>query len=126
MFTRAAVTLLVFFTLVGCAGSPTKAESPTLSPQELQGQKVFKSYCSACHASSGDTVVVGPSLAGIATRGATRIDGMDARQYIMQSLLKPDAYTVEGFPESTMPSDLSDQLSQEDLEALVAYLLILH
>ena len=86
---------------------------------------MFDSYCARCHGTSGDTVIVGPSLAGIATWGGSRIEGMDAQVYIRDSILNPNAYTVEGFPDGIMPSELKDQISPEDLEAVVAYLLTL-
>ncbi len=86
---------------------------------------MLESYCSRCHGMTGDTVIVGPSLAGIATRGRERIQGMDAEGYIRNSIEDPTAYTVQGFSEGLMPLDLKDQLSEEELEALVAYLLTL-
>lgn len=64
-------------------------------------------------------------MAGIATWGGNRIEGMDASTYIRNSILNPDAYIVEGFPEGIMLLDLKDQMSTEDLEAVVAYLLTL-
>ena len=69
--------------------------------------------------------MVGPSLAGIATGGESRMQGMDAQAYIRDSILNPDGYIVEGFPEGAMPLDLKDQMAPEDLEAVVAYLLTL-
>ena len=98
---------------------------PTLSPLESRGRGVFDLNCSRCHASSGETVVVGPSLAGVATRGGTRIEGMDAEAYIRDSILNPTAYTVEDFPEGVMPLTLKDELSPEQLDAVVAFLLTL-
>jgi mono/diheme cytochrome c family protein len=86
---------------------------------------VFESYCARCHATSGESVIVSPSLAGIASQGGNRIEGMDAPAYIRGSILNPGAYTVEGFPEGVMPLNLKDQLSPDDLEAVVAYLLTL-
>jgi mono/diheme cytochrome c family protein len=108
--------------LVACSNLAPSA-TPTLTPLETQGRIVFESYCSRCHASSGVSIIVGPSLAGIATRGSQRIDGMDAAAYIRNSIEDPTAYTVPGFPQGVMPADLKDQLSSEDLDAVTAYLL---
>lgn len=116
--------LVLWLLLAGCSRfvAPTEAGR---SPLEARGRSVFDSYCSRCHATTGETVIVGPSLAGIATRAGNRIDGMDAEAYIRDSILNPRAYTVDGFPEGVMPSDLGDQISPEEMEALVAYLLTL-
>lgn len=97
--------------------------TPTLSPQVMQGKAVFDKYCSRCHSTIKDEIIVGPSLAGVATRGATRIPGMDAEAYIRNSIQKPTAYTVNGFTEGLMPSTLIDELSPEEFEAVVAFLL---
>jgi len=116
--------LPILAALVAC-NSLVPSATPTLTPLEIQGRSVFDSYCSRCHGTSGETVIVGPSLAGIATRGSARIQGMDAAAYIRNSIEDPTAYTVEGFPEGVMPSDLKEQLTEEELGALVPYLLTL-
>ena len=86
---------------------------------------MFESYCSRCHSTNKDVVVVGPSLAGIALRGDTRIEGMDSEMYIRNSIMNPNGFTVEGYPEGTMPISLKEELAGEDLEAVIAYLLTL-
>lgn len=45
--------------------------------------------------------------------------------YIRNSILNPNGYTVEGYPEGTMPSSLKDELAEEDMDAVIAYLLTL-
>ena len=69
-----------------------------------------------------DTTLVGPSLAGIAQRGATRIDGLDARAYLYTSIMRPSNFLVAGF-DNLMPSTLAKTLSGEEIDAVVAYLL---
>ena len=58
-------------------------------------------------------------------RASERVPGMDARAYITQSILDPSAYVVEGFPDGLMPRKLDQELSKEDVEAVVAYLMTL-
>ena len=123
-FFRFTLTLLLFASLAACS-SLTPPPTPTRSLLEIRGRSLFDSYCSRCHGTSGETVVVGPSLSGIATRGGNQVVGMDVRTYIRDSILNPDAYTVEGFPKGIMPPDLQEQLAPEDLEAIEAYLLTL-
>ena len=118
------ISVLLLLALVACS-SPAPSPTPTLLALESKGQSVFKNYCSNCHSTSNETVIVGPSLAGIATRGGDRIEGMDAQAYIRDSILDPNAYTVDSFPEGIMPLNMKDALSSEDLDAVVAYLLTL-
>ena len=86
---------------------------------------MFNSFCARCHSASGETVIVGPSLSGIAERAGERVDGLDARAYIRNSIMDPSAYVVEGFSDGLMPQDLPGQLSPEELEAVIEYLLTL-
>ncbi|MCJ7766245.1 MAG: cytochrome c oxidase subunit II [Thiovulaceae bacterium] len=76
-----------------------------------KGQEVYETNgCSGCHSISDDSVIVGPSLMGIA-------DKRDA-QYIKDALVTPDKDVPEGFSAGVMPTfDLSD----EDMSALLKF-----
>lgn len=108
----------VLFLLAACA--PTSSSS---DPEQL-GRQLFLQSCGACHATVGDTVIVGPSLAGIASRAGTMVDGLDAGAYIEQSILDPGAYVNPGFA-NVMPTSFGSFYSDAELEALVEYLLTL-
>jgi mono/diheme cytochrome c family protein len=108
-------------------GVPSPLPIPTASvPPELQaGADLFsKNGCVACHATSGDTKIVGPSLAGVGQRAGTRKPGMSAEDYIKESVRQPSAYIVEGFPgpPSLMPPFSTAQISDADLDNLIKYL----
>lgn len=97
-----------------------------------QGERLFSERvvgvntgCHICHSLQPDVVIVGPSLAGIATRAASRIPGMSAEEYIRQSILQPNAYVVPGFPSGVMPPNFSEILTPEQIDDLVAFLLTL-
>jgi hypothetical protein len=81
--------------------------------------------CSLCHSLNPDEVLIGPSLAGVATRATDRVPGMSAEAYLNQSILEPDAYIVEGFPAGQMLPDLGEKLRPEQINHLVAFLLTL-
>ena len=109
--------------LSACGGPPAQT-TVTLDPLAAKGQQVFKQNCGACHALSPDPIVVGPSLAGVATRAGARAPDLDARQYLELSILKPDATIVQGFSD-VMPRDFEKKLTGEELDALIAFLLTL-
>lgn len=90
------------------------------------GRLVFvETGCVACHTVSGlSSGTVGPVLDGIASRAAERVGGMDAEEYLRQSILEPGAHIVEGF-DDLMPPDIASGLSAEQLDNLVAFLLSL-
>lgn len=124
---RHIVPALLFCLAIGlaaCGGEPAAPPTPTLSPEMAAGQRVFVAHCGACHSTSPDTVILGPSLAGISARGGTRVDGLDARTYVYSSIMEPSAYLVEGFTDA-MPKDLAKKLTGEELDSVVAYVLSL-
>lgn len=121
---QALLALAVLVLLSACSDLSAMGP-PTLSPQAVQGKATFESYCRRCHETSGEVVVVGPSLAGVATRASTRLAGLDAAGYIRNSIESPGAYVVEGFADGLMPTDFQEQLTPEQIDGLVAFLLTL-
>ncbi len=69
--------------------------------------------CVACHSRDGIDGI-GPTWSGL----AERVD----EAYIRQSILEPNAAIAAGFPENLMPAFYADRLSDDDLNALVAYI----
>ena len=106
--------------LAACSAGTTP--TPTFTPLELHGQAVFNLRCAQCHALTPDTIVIGPSLAGVASRAGSRMEGYDAPGYIEHSILFPKDYIVAGFPD-TMPTNFGKELTSEELDAVVAFLM---
>lgn len=118
------ISLILILFLTACSGPAEAVPEPTLPPEIAAGKRLFQVHCASCHAVQSEAVIVGPSLAGVAARAGERMDGLDARQYMELSILQPEAYLVEGF-ENLMPSTLGKQLTGEEVDALVGYLLTL-
>ncbi len=115
---------ILLLVLANCddATAPEPTPHPTLSAELAKGKQVFVTHCGACHSTAEDTVIVGPSLAGIATHGSDRVDGLDARTYLYSSIMQPGDYLVGGY-ENLMPKDLAKKLTGEELDAVAGYLL---
>jgi cytochrome c oxidase subunit 2 len=79
--------------------------------------------CAACHtfAPAGSTGQVGPPLDDLETVAAEL--GLSPEEYVTQSILDPGAYVVPGFVDGLMPKDFEERLTQEQLDALVQFLL---
>ena len=81
------------------------------------GKEVFTSSgCGDCHTLSdaGTSGQVGPDLDEV-------LQGQDPA-FIHESIVDPNAQIAEGFAEGVMPQDYGDQLSEQQLNDLVAYL----
>jgi mono/diheme cytochrome c family protein len=104
--------------LAACGGGDGEGASAEAG-RELFEMTVIGSQagCSTCHSLNEGEVIVGPSLAGIGSR--------QDEAYIRESILEPNAVLVEGFPADTMPDVWDDELSQEQVDQLVAFLLTL-
>ena len=90
------------------------------------GKAIFtETGCNACHtlADAGSSATVGPSLDDLGANAPRRRPGTDAAAYVEQAIVDPRAFVVRGFPGTVMPTDYGDQLSPEEIDALVQYLL---
>ncbi len=114
--------LAAALSLAACSAAATPV--PTPDPFILQGQAVFNARCATCHALVPDTIIIGPSLNGIATRAETRVAGQEAEEYITLSILRPGDYVVEGF-NNVMITNLAKEITSEEMNALVAFLMTL-
>jgi mono/diheme cytochrome c family protein len=88
------------------------------------------SPCAACHSLNPGETLVGPSLAGLASRAGSTVSGQDAATYIRHSIQAPSDHIVTGGnfaagDNSLMPANLGNDMSPQDLADLIAYLLTL-
>ena len=131
------IFLLLVLLVVACGGGDEEEkEEPApvsgAAGDAAQGEELFKQTligsqpgCISCHSLEPDKVLVGPSMAGVANRAGSRVAGESAEEYLRQSILSPDAYTVDGFSAGLMPAGLANELSDQQLDDIVAYLLTL-
>src|SRR5947207_12090345 len=101
-------------------------EGGTVTPAQLvkAGEQIFKTKgtCEICH-SVGEKGMRAPDLAGVGGRAAKRKPGLGAKQYIIESLLDPGAYLVEGYPNIMPRIDKPPiGLNRSELWAIAAFL----
>ena len=99
-------------------------------PDAILGEQLFTNSrigpntgCQICHSLERDRRLVGPSLAGIGSVAGDRVPGLSAAEYLRQSILEPDAYVVEGYPAGQMLGGYEDTLTEQEIDALVLFLL---
>lgn len=126
---------------VAIRGMPGVSGTEASSDASSRGKALFNGSagCASCHSITGGQVLVGPSLAGVATRAAERIREADyhgkartAAGYLRESILHPSAFVVPGPTfatpngQSLMLSTYSQTLKPTQVDDLVAYLETLH
>ena len=116
-FYLVVVILLAALVLAACGGGGESGDPAVDAGKDLFAQSVIggQAGCITCHSLDG-SVGVGPSMQGIGSRDEA---------YLRESILDPNASLVDGFPADTMPNVWGDELSDEQINQLVAYLLTL-
>jgi hypothetical protein len=91
---------------------------------------ILNSGCGSCHkiGELGEGHKVGPDLSNIGNIAAERIAGMSAEEYILQSIIDPNAFLPTDCPNgpclaNIMPRDYTSRLSPGQIDLMVAFLL---
>ena len=122
------IVLAIALLAAACGGGETAAPLPetvegtipqeTLPPGNAEaGNEVFTSTgCGSCHTygPAGSEATVGPNL-------DEALQGQDA-EFIRTSIVNPNAEIAEGFGPDIMPGDYGEQLDDQQLADLVAFL----
>ena len=101
-------------------------EGGSVTPAQLvkAGEEIFKTKgtCEICHR-IGQKGTRAPDLAGIGGRAGKTRPGTSAKQYIIESLLQPGAFLVEGYPNIMPAVDKPPiALNRSEVWALTAFL----
>ena len=104
------------------SGDPDRGEAlyhqTTIGPNAAPG-------CATCHSLEPGKTLVGPSHAGIATKAASVVPGKSAEDYLRESIVTPDAHVTEGFTSGVMYQNYGKDLTEQEINDLVAFLMTL-
>src|SRR5688572_20850263 len=101
-------------------------EGGNVTPAQLikAGDEIYKTKgtCEICHR-IGQKGTRAPDLAGVGARAAKMKAGMTAKQYLVDSLINPNAVIVEGYPPIMPAVDKPPiALNRSEVWALTAFL----
>lgn len=139
-FLLIVLAIVTLFALAACGGGDvdTDAEAPA-GASASNGEELYRMTtigdaaapgCITCHnlEPTDDPLQpspVGPSHYGVADRAATYIEGMGAAEYLRESIVEPNAHIVEGFTQGVMYQNYATDLTDQQIDDLVAFLLTL-
>ena len=87
------------------------------------GAEVFNKQCASCHSiTSENRQGMGPNLYEIAKLATHRKPSLTPVEYILESIVDPDAYIPPG-SEGGMPNNIADNLNDDSLKNLIAFLI---
>jgi cytochrome c oxidase subunit 2 len=101
------------------------AQTETISDDPvLRGENLAQQFgCKACHTSDGSELV-GPSWLGIFGSTVSLDDGSSVivdQEYLMRSIREPGAQVVAGY-QNIMPGNFGEDLTEEQINDLIAYI----
>ncbi|PWH13989.1 MAG: hypothetical protein DDG59_13645 [Anaerolineae bacterium] len=132
-WTQICVSIALVFSLVGCSSKEAAQTQDHADPVQ-RGKALYEMNmigdnkapgCIVCHSLEPGKNLVGPSLAGIATYAQSAVAGMTAADFLRQAIVEPDKHLMEGYPAGVMYQNYGKDLPEEDINALVAFLLTL-
>ena len=111
-------------------GEPVVAaipEAETTGPRSPQ-QLFATMACAGCHDLSQEQTEtnrgpVGPYMANLHLTAGERVAGQDAATYVHNSIVNPNEFVNPGYTAGIMPQNFSEQMSEEEIQGLVAWLL---
>ncbi|MBI4827930.1 MAG: c-type cytochrome [Nitrospinae bacterium] len=110
----------------GEAAAPAaEGAAPAPAPAADAKEALVKFGCNTCHmhpliAEGGD---MGPDLAQVAATAGKRKPGMSAEQFIVESIIDPNATLAKGFEPDMMPPDFAQQMTVAEMNMIVAAIL---
>jgi mono/diheme cytochrome c family protein len=128
------VALTGFYMMVGQAVPQKEVHPPvvvaiskdiTTDQMVVLGKQIFegKGICNTCHTIGKSGALRFPDLDGIATRAGTRIAGVEALDYLAQSLYHPGDFIVPGFnPGMPAANKPPIGLTDDEILTVIAYL----
>jgi hypothetical protein len=110
--------LAAFFVTAGVMSIPPDTHGVDI----VAGRDLFRAHCGSCHfAKEGFPAHHGPNLYQIGRLGGQRRPGLTAPQYILESILEPNAFIA---PSSRpgMPSNVVAELPPNDIRNIIGFL----
>ena len=81
--------------------------------------------CMTCHSLEEGQDLVGPSHFNLGATAGSRVAGQSAESYLREAIVDPDAHVTEGYSKGVMIDSYGNELTDQEIEDIVAFLLSL-
>ena len=107
------------------AAPEEEEEAAEIVPAANVAEAMVKFDCATCHIHSTieDGGDLGPDLTPLAKTAGTRKAGTSARDFLIESIIDPNAVIATDFESDMMPDDLSERMTVSELNMVVDALL---
>ena len=110
---------------------PSDADQLAQETIDLAIEAMTRTGCNSCHVTTGlpqvDGQMLGPDQTNLGAIAGTRREGYTAEEYLREAIVEPSAFIVEECPLGpclqVMPENYGELLTEEEIDAVVAYLL---
>lgn len=121
--TNTICIITTIFILASCSSKENKAiENGRILFNQVHTGNNNVIGCISCHSLKPNIKTVGPTLFKIGLRADKMIKGLNAKEYLKQSIINPDAFIVSGYSPAIMFSHYQSELSVVEVDNLVSYL----
>ena len=107
--TAASVTLLCF---AGCDVERRKSDAELgLNPQQIEGRRVYDSYCDRCHAPYSSRGRQGPGMKGVFQKQYLPLSGMPANDDRVSDIVRMGRNKMPGYGHVLTQQQINDLLT---------------
>jgi len=104
------------------SGNLTEIVAALPAGDAAQGKALYNAKgCVGCHSLEQDKRLVGPSFYGLWTHAATRKPGLAPKEYVYESIVKPNEYVVDSYQSGLMPQNYATQFTPQEMANLLAW-----
>src|SRR5689334_618959 len=107
-----AASAMTLLCLAGCEVQRRKSDAELgLSPQQIEGRRVYDSYCDRCHAPYSSRGRQGPGMKGIFQKQYLPLSGMPANNDRVSDIVRMGRNKMPGYGQVLTQQQISDLLA---------------
>lgn len=111
---------MIVANLASVSGDPVRGEALYSGGERTQASA--RLGCASCHVGGAQAPATEGTWERVQNERLPALPGYTAEQYLVESIVAPGNYVVEGYNAGVMPGNYGSQLTLQDLADIIAYL----